>query len=104
MSEQWDQAKWDEAKKHIFARAGTDEAFRQKCLDDPQGVIAAVSGLSVPEGTKVRFVDPGDDHHTIILPRFQSADGELSDDDLDSVSGGFFDDSHDSCTFSSCND
>ncbi|HEY5060498.1 MAG TPA: hypothetical protein VII52_03130 [Gemmatimonadaceae bacterium] len=76
----------------VVARAETDPAFRARLLVDPHGAIRDAFGMRVPDDFRIRFVerDPGVDA-LVVLPDLrhpQAAAGELSDRDLEQVTGG----------------
>ncbi|HVY69659.1 MAG TPA: NHLP leader peptide family natural product precursor [Verrucomicrobiae bacterium] len=78
---------WQETLRAIFRRAATDEAFRQRCLSDPSGVVRDITGVEPPPGIKFRFVEKPVET-LFILPPFRASDGDLSDGDLGDVAGG----------------
>ena len=73
----------------ILERAASDRAFRQALIDQPHRAIRDAFGVTIPSTFTIRFVEkePGVDA-LIVLPEFGTPDGELSDDDLETVSGG----------------
>ena len=82
----WTPKKVEETKNELFRRAAQDASFRRRCLEDPAGAIAEVSGLELPAGApRLRFVERLEER-VIVLPPFRSA--ELADEDLEMVAGG----------------
>jgi hypothetical protein len=73
----------------ILQRSATDQGFRRRLLTDPRAAIEQAFGVVIPRTFNIRFVekDPGVDA-LVVLPDAIGAGGELSDSDLDSVSGG----------------
>lgn len=73
----------------ILERAATDGSFRRRLLTDWRNAIQESFGISVPPNFTMRFVerDPGVDA-LIVLPDLRSSEGELSENELESVSGG----------------
>ena len=85
MGQEWTREKWQATLKALYQRAATDAEFRQLCLADAAAAIREVSGLDLPAGAKVRFVERLEEQ-VYVLP---SGDEELSDDDLERAAGGF---------------
>jgi len=69
----------------VVAKAWQDEAFKQRLLNDPHGVLQE-HGLQVPAGRQVRVVENTDQVFHLVLP--QRPDGELSAEQLDQAAGG----------------
>ncbi|MEQ8332536.1 hypothetical protein [Nisaea sp.] len=91
----WTDQETQEVLNEIVKRAAADDGFRSRCLVDAHGVIKEVSGKAVPEDVTIVFAaEPkaagGGGEIVIVLPDTASG-GELSDDMLQSVSGGFLD-------------
>jgi hypothetical protein len=73
----------------IVARATVDRDFRQKLLADPRSAIRDALGLTVPSHFRIRFIERGPELDAlVVLPDFREGVEELSDDELDTVSGG----------------
>ena len=84
----WTPAKVDATKKEVLRRAAEDPAFRKRCLESARAVIKEVSGVELPQGAPpMRFVERLDEI-VILLPPLARAGGELSDEDLQLVTGG----------------
>ena len=81
--------KEQQALEAVLERATVDREFRRELLVDPRRAIFERFGVSIPATFNVRFVekDEGTDA-LIVLPDFRRPDGELSEGDLDAVSGG----------------
>jgi hypothetical protein len=78
----------EDAIKAIVDRASRDPAFRRDLLTDPRSTIERAYGVSIPPTYRIRFIEKGPDVDAlVVLPDF-SPDGELSDHDLEHVSGG----------------
>ena len=72
----------------VLARATTDRDFRRTLLTDPKRGIQDAFGVTLAADLRIKFVERGSDLDAlIVLPEF-TGDGELSDDELDSVAGG----------------
>jgi hypothetical protein len=81
--------KEQQALEAVLERATVDREFRQQLLADPRRAILERFGVSIPAAFNVRFVEKDDGVDAlIVLPDFRRPDGELSDGDLDAVSGG----------------
>jgi Nitrile hydratase, alpha chain len=79
-----------EIERKLIERSLEDEAFRQRLLADPKAAIEQELGTRLPENIEVRAVEETPEIIYLVLPR-RSADvraGELSDQELDAVSGG----------------
>ncbi|GAB1394987.1 hypothetical protein MASR1M60_31510 [Rhodocyclaceae bacterium] len=76
----------DQAKQYqqIIAKCWADEAFKQKLLADPAGMLKA-EGMAMPEGVTVRVVENTAQDVTLVIPVRPS---DLSDEDLSRASGG----------------
>lgn len=75
----------------ILERAAADRDFRQHLLAEPHRTIREAFGVTIPPTFTIRFIEkePGLDA-LVVLPELGPADGELSDGDLEVVSGGSF--------------
>jgi hypothetical protein len=77
------------ALEAVVSRAATDATFRAALLTDPRGAIQQAFGVRIPADVRVRFVErPTDVDALIVLPDMRGTDGELTDSDLESVTGG----------------
>jgi hypothetical protein len=79
-----------EIERRLIQRSLEDEEFRQRLLDDPKGTAEQEMGSRLPEDVQVRVLEESVDTIYLVLP-FASAvgeGGELSDQDLEAVSGG----------------
>jgi hypothetical protein len=77
------------ALQSILDRASTDPAFRDRLLNDPCDAIYEAFGVMIPRTFRIKFIErgPGVDA-LVVLPDIVSRDTELSDDELEEVSGG----------------
>lgn len=82
-------SKKDQALEAVLERSAVDIKFRKQLLSDPRKAIQDAFGVIIPANFKVKFIekDPGIDA-LVVLPNFQSQDGELNDSDLEAVAGG----------------
>lgn len=75
----------DNAYAKVIAKAWGDDAFRAQLLADPNAALAG-EGINAPAGKRFAIVEDTDDVVNVVLPARPT---ELSDDELDSVAGGF---------------
>lgn len=75
------------AYNELIAKTWADEDFKARLLADPADTLRA-EGWTIPDGTVVEVVeaDTSPDRLTLVLP---AKPNELSDEQLDSVAGGF---------------
>ena len=80
-----------EMEGRLIERSLQDESFRQRLLDDPKGTIEQELGTQLRESIEVRVVEESADTIYLVLPSASplgGEGGELSDEALESVSGG----------------
>jgi len=80
-----------EARKvfeYVKSRSQSDPAFRQRLLDAPREVLEKEFDVALPENFNIRFVENQGADLTVVLPDPPKRTGELSDDELEPVSGG----------------
>jgi hypothetical protein len=85
---EWTQQKIYDTIATITAASVVDPAMRKQALEDPRKAIEQVAGFPLPDGVSLKFVENQGMSYVIGLPKPQSADGELSDEDLAEVAGG----------------
>lgn len=77
------------ALQAILDRATTDPAFRKRLLVDPRAAIVESFGVIIPQTFRIKFIERDSNLDAlIVLPDIRINGGELSDDDLEKVSGG----------------
>lgn len=79
----------EELRKSLFEvkkKAITDVAFRKLCLSDAALAIKEIAGKDLPVEMKLKFIENDGSHMTIVLP--DMTEDEMSEEDLDRVSGG----------------
>jgi hypothetical protein len=80
---------YNHALDAVLARSASDRAFRQALLTNPRAAIRDAFGIEIPVTFRIKFVERDADLDAlVVLPDLQSSDVELSDDALESVSGG----------------
>jgi hypothetical protein len=75
----------------VLVRSAVDREFRQRLLDDPRSALKESFGLVLPDPFRIRFIERGTELDAlVVLPDFKAGceDGQLSEDDLESVNGG----------------
>jgi hypothetical protein len=72
----------------VLERSGSDAAFRQQLLADPRGVLQA-QGLQLPSELEIVALENSDKLLNLVIPQPPAVEGELSDEQLEDVAGGF---------------
>jgi hypothetical protein len=85
---QWTEQAQIEAQEKVFRMAANDPEFRALALRDGRAAVEQATGLSLPEGFTIRFVDPAGAHLTAVLPRAEYEEQELAEFELMAVAGG----------------
>lgn len=86
--EQWTDLEWNELFAEVTRRATVDPDFRALALKDGIAALKAVSTRPLPKDVRVNFVDNAGPVKTIPLPAAVPEIQELSEVDLELVSGG----------------
>jgi Nitrile hydratase, alpha chain len=86
-----------EVERRIVQRSLQDDALRQRLLADPRAAVEEELGTRLPEEVRVVAVEETADTIYLVLPSASAAGegGELSDQELEAVAGGW--DTHTSC-------
>ena len=71
----------------LIAACWKDDALKQRFLSDPHAVLAE-HGMDVPEGLNVKVVENVDNTVHVTLPAAPTANGDLSDEELENAAGG----------------
>jgi hypothetical protein len=81
--------KQQQALEAVLERATVDAKFREQLLVNPRRAILEGFGVGIPSSFNVKFIEKekGVDA-LIVLPDVRRPEGELSEDDLEAVSGG----------------
>ncbi|QHW32313.1 hypothetical protein GZH47_16865 [Paenibacillus rhizovicinus] len=84
----WTQETFQEAVRKVSERAAVDAAFRSLCVSDIHAAIQQESGIEVPSSFKIGVLDPSANQLNIVIPPVALEEGELQEDELESVAGG----------------
>lgn len=89
--------KQNQGKKmgQIFVKAWDDDAFKHRLMADASAVLKE-EGIELPPGVEVRVVENTEQVFHLVLPKKPTAE-ELTDEQLDSISGG------EKCFIGDCN-
>ena len=71
----------------VLERSAIDEAFHQLCLSNPSAALEEVTGKTVPESFKLRFIDNTGFDLTLVLPELGTS-RELSNEQRRAVTAG----------------
>ena len=77
-------------QEQIIARAMKDANFRQALLSTPRAVLAREYNVHLPDQVAVRVLEEAPNTLTLVLPAQAETVGELTDAELQEVSGGGF--------------
>jgi hypothetical protein len=85
---EWTEQAQREAQEKIARMAANDAEFRALALRDGRAAVEKATGRKLPDGFKIRFVDPAGAHLTAVLPRAAYEEEELGEFELMAVAGG----------------
>jgi len=82
-----------EVEQHIIEKAMKDEDFRKQLMEDPKFILEQETGMKMPGSINIKVLEEDSETFYLVLPPIPtvSEDGELSDADLERVSGGYGD-------------
>ena len=81
-----------EMERRLIEKSVEDESFRQRLIEDPKGAVEQELGTRLPEEVRVVTVEETQDTIYLVLPSTPMAGtegGALSDQQLESVAGGW---------------
>lgn len=76
-----------EIEDYIVELATIDDDFRDRLLNDPLAALRS-AGLPLRDGLSVRVVEQTESAYTIVLPAKPKKRSDLSEEELDKISGG----------------
>ena len=76
--------------RQVVERAMTDGDFRTRLVADTRGTLNAEYGVSIPAEADVRAIEESAGSHIFVLPAAQIQNGELSEEALEAVAGGWY--------------
>ena len=76
-----------ERMQAVLTRSATDADFRQQLLADPRAAMSAHFGQEIGPEADIAFIE-NKAAATIVLPAFVDPNGELSENELETVAGG----------------
>ena len=80
-----------EREQQLLSRVLGDPELRAELLENPKATLESIYGVSFPEGTDVRVIEEQIGSHYVVLPANMGEAGEeLSDEQLETVAGGWF--------------
>ena len=80
-------ASGSELRERVIERAKKDTNFRKLLISNPRAAVRDEVGVDLPSGLKVQVMEETSDQIYLVLPP-AGPQGELSDDQLESLSGG----------------
>jgi len=83
-------AKRAELWQRIVTKATEDEAFRASLLENPKPALEREFDIAIPMDADIKVIEETPDTQYIVLPpKVALGQGELSEDELESVAGGW---------------
>ena len=79
-------------ERRLIEKSLEDESFRRRLIEDPKAAVEQELGTQLPEEVRVVAVEETADTIYLVLPSTPTAGGEgaeLSDQQLESVAGGW---------------
>ncbi len=73
--------------QEVMRRASVDAEFRKQLIANPHEALYEVTGNQIPKSANIVFVENKADV-TVVLPPYQDANAELSEEELEAVAGG----------------
>lgn len=91
-----EQKQVEKAVEAVQAKAMEDEAFRQRCFDEPLEAAREVSDISIPDDFTLKFVEPSEMEKAknlgvnmiVPLPESGEEERELDQNELEQATGG----------------
>ncbi len=79
-----------EFEAKLIARALKDESFRNELRSDPKTAIEKEFGMKFPDEINIHLVEENENEVCLVIPHNFSDTNELTDEELESLSGGMF--------------
>jgi hypothetical protein len=76
-------------EQKIIEKAMKDESFRKQLIEDPKFVIEKETGIKIPASLNVTVLEENPQTFYLILPPVIQEDEELTEAELEEVSGGW---------------
>ncbi len=86
-------------QEQIIAKAMKEETFRQELLSNPKEAIERALGISIPQGVTIMVYEDTPTTLHLVLPAKVQTATELSDVELEQVTGGVKVSTAGQCTF-----
>ena len=87
--EDWTSEQLQRVIDEALFRAATDHRYRKLALENAARAIARITPKRLPNGITLEFVDNSGAIKTVPLPPLSTAEGPMSEAELQSVSAGF---------------
>lgn len=78
----------NQLREIVFRQASSNPKYREALLEDPKELLAKQVGHPLPSNMNVKVVEETSNTVYLVLPYAAPDVGELSEDDLQTVSGG----------------
>ena len=96
-------------EEKLIAKAMKDEAFRKNLLENPKAAIEDETGIKLPDAINLKVVEENYATFYLVLPPKinPETEDELSEAELEMVSGGYGDEdpyvyTHNTCAITKC--
>lgn len=74
-----------ELQNEIVKKVMSNQDFRSEIMKDPKAAISKAFNITIPQNMKINIIEEDADIVSLVIPKMSS---ELSDSELDNVSGG----------------
>ena len=79
----------DQLSKKIIEKALQHSDFMSKLKSDPKSAIKESIGVDIPDTININVLEEKADEFFLVLPQASKSESQLSEDELDTVSGGW---------------
>ena len=78
-------------EQHLMEKAMKDDVFRNQLMNDPKGTIERETSMKLPDKIKITVLEENQQYLYLVIPSVEGTNqtGELNEQELMSVSGGF---------------